>query len=795
MRILAWLAVILVTIIGGGAGGGYLYLTRSLPQIDGRIEVTGINGEVDITRDRYGVPHIVGASEEDVYFGLGFAHAQDRLWQMEFQRRVSAGRLSEIIGEETVKTDMFLRTLGARRKADLALQHLDADTLSTLEAYTAGVNEYINNHADVLPPEFLILRTGMAPWTLGDSVAWVKMMALSLGANMKNEAMAAQFLTFLPPEKVTDLFPPYPGDKRLPIQGDLAQYYASLDIDLMMAEAPRDPADIRGSNNWVLSGDRTSTGKPLLSNDPHLGYGTPAVWYFAHLQAPGLNVIGATLPGVPMVILGRNDRISWGFTNTGPDVQDLFIERINPDNPNQYQTPDGWADFTVINEVIRVKNGADIPLTVRETRHGPVMSDADTAIADANKDGYVMALQWTALLEKDESLRAGQMLGKAGNFKEFREALKFYNAPQQNMVYADIDGNIGWVAPGRVPMRHPENKAIGRQPVPGWDPIYDWQGFIPFDELPQALNPANGYIMTANAKVVDNDYPHFITSGWASPERTIRLTDRLEARDHHSVESTKLLLMDHLSLQAQTYLNLIAAADPAGDFPQKLQATLSGWKGEMAKDRIEPLIYSAWYRAYTRRVLADELGDKFDGFWHTRGILMKYILTDKPEWCDDTGTDGIESCQDQAALAMEDAAIWLQQRFGADMTKWQWGDAHMALHAHRPFDKVSALAGIFSRKVPVSGGPFTVNQQRYKIDEPENDFTATHGPSLRGIYDMSDPNNSLYIHTTGQSGHFLSPHYDDMLPIWSAGELIPMSMKRSDYTSGATGQLVLHPPF
>ncbi|HJV74027.1 MAG TPA: penicillin acylase family protein, partial [Noviherbaspirillum sp.] len=506
------------------------YRSASQPQIEGTIQLKGITAPVDIVRDAEGIPHIYAKTANDAYFALGFVHAQDRLWQLELNRRIPAGTMAEILGPNALNTDRFLRTLGVRKNAEKILANLSADTRVALDAYAQGVNAYLANRRGPLPPEFFLTGApAPAPWQAVDSIGWQTMMAWDLGANWTQELLRMRMAQRLSLKQINEFLAPYPGDPVLLTQ-DYTRLYRELtgtteQLAAVAAIAPTSYIDGMGSNNWVVGGKLSETGKPLLANDPHLGLSAPALWYFAHLSAPGLEVIGASLPGIPAIVLGRNDRIAWGFTNTAPDVQDLYIERINPGNSKQYQTPKGWADFQVRNETIKVKGQKDVTLEVRETRHGPVITGAlpilEKAALDTNR--YVVAFAWTALRADDLTLQAGMKLNRAQNWPQFLDAAKDFGAPQQSIVYADVDGNIGLIAPARVPVRAPDNDLKGLAPAPGWDARYDWRGFIPFDELPRQYNPASQRLMTANQKIVGPDYPHFLTSEWTLPYRANRI--------------------------------------------------------------------------------------------------------------------------------------------------------------------------------------------------------------------------------------------------------------------------------
>ena len=798
MRWLMRLSLVLAALIALGAGGGYLYLRSSLPQISGTIIVPGATGPIQVIRDRHGVPHIYAQNPNDAYFGLGFVHAQDRLWQMEVNRRIAAGRLSELFGASTVDTDKFLRTIGIRDQAERSIGRLDSVTRAGLDAYAAGVNAFLATRRGALPPEFVFFRHEPEPWTPADSVAWVKMMAWDLSGNWSTELARLRLLRRLSPQQIAEFFAPYPGEAPIELAGlDEAHFAAArrLELDRLAAIMPAPPEGI-GSNNWAVSGARSATRKPLLANDPHLGLATPAIWYFAHMSAPGLDVIGASLPGVPAIVLGRTQRVAWAFTNTGPDTQDLYLERVDAKDPSQYQTPDGWRNFEVRREIIRVKDQPPVELEVRISRHGPIISDVLKDARGLAESDIAIAFAWTALRDDDLTAQAAFRIGGAASAAELRAALIDFHSPQQNVVFADVDGNIGFFAPGRVPVRSPENNLRGLLPAPGWDARYDWQGFIPYDELPQSSNPRAGKIVTANHKIVPDNYPHFLTSEWTEPYRARRIEDLLAEREVHSIESFQRLQADVSSLMAKDFLPILLAAPVDGADSLAMRERLARWDGSMAGTRPEPLLFAAWYRELTRLVYADELGDQFDSLWRPRPIFLHNVLTDvagQSRWCDDVATRETETCADMIDRALDRAIADLRLRYGTDPERWTWGAAHVATGNHRPFSRVPVLRDLFEIRVPTPGDTYSVNVGRHDIRNESAPFANVHSASLRAIYDLADLDRSLFIHSTGQSGNVLSPLFDSFAEPWSRVEYVAMTTRRDDILAGALGTLVLQP--
>ena len=807
LKILKKLGLLLLLVVLIPAIAALWYWRASLAQADGSLKLNGLGAPVDVVRDTEGVPHIYAKSQADAYFALGFVHAQDRLWQMEMNRRIASGRLAEILGPAALDTDRFLRTLGVARNAQAILGNLSPEAHAMLDAYAKGVNAYLDNRRQPLPLEFYLTGApAPEPWQPADTIGWQTMMSWDLSGNWTQELLRMRLSQRLSLQQINELLPPYPGDPVMQTQ-DYTKLYRDLtgtaqQLQAIAGIAQPSLVEGKGSNNWVVSGALSATGKPLLANDPHLGLSAPALWYFAHLSAPGLNVIGATLPGVPGVVLGHNDRIAWGFTNTAPDVQDLYIEHINPDNPRQYQTPDGWADFNIRVETIKVKGKPDVLLAVRETRHGPIITGALPIVDRAQLDTkhYAIAFAWTSLRPDDLTVQAGMQFNRAQNWEQFVTALKDFASPEQNMVYADVDGNIGYIAPGRIPIRKPENDLKGLAPAPGWDARYDWDGFIPFDALPRQYNPASNRVYTANQKIVPDDYPYYLTSEWTLPYRANRIGELLEATGKHSLDSFAAMQGDTVSLEARDLLPAMRKTVPRSADAKAALERLNGWNGEMAADRPEPLIFNAWQRELSREIFADELGDKLmKDYWELRPAAMFDVLNDingESRWCEniDAPRGSVpQTCADVLTASLDVAIGDLKKRYGANMDAWRWGDAHQARSEHRPFSKVGLLAKIFDVRVATPGDTYTLDVGRNNLRDEDEPFVNHHAPSLRALYDLSNLENSRFMHSTGQSGNVLSPLYRNFAKRWSEITYIPMHTRRESVEQGKLGTLTLTP--
>ena len=763
------LGVLALGLIGGGIG--FFWLRTSLPQLNGEITLRGLSSEVTVHRDPYGIPHIYAENEADLYFAVGFVHAQDRLWQMEFNRRTAQGRLSEIVGASTVPIDRMMRTLGVYRKAESAYTNLDSETRDLLAAYAEGVNAFLATRSGALPPEFVLLGIDPEPWRPQDSMGWLKMVAWDLGANWSMELSRLSLLRQMPAERVQEFFPPYPGDAPLPLP-DLAELYDGLDLNVEAAALPAPAETALGSNNWVVSGARTETGKPLLANDPHLRLNTPSIWYMAHLSVGGRNVVGYTMAGVPFVILGRTDRIAWGFTNTSPDVQDLFLEKITDPATGAYQTPDGTARLAVRSEEIGIRGEDPLTIEIRESRHGPIISDAIESLRKAMPEGTALAFQWTALEDTDSTVAGARNIFEARSFDELRQLMRGYKVPQQNMVYADTDGNIGYLAPAKVPVRSTNNAAKGLIPAPGWKAESDWIGQIPYDELPARYNPPSGMIATANEKIVDDDYPHFLTYDWSLPYRGDRIRELLKATPKHSVATFRDIQLDVMSTISRDLLpHFLRLAD---GIDAEVRMALAEWDLDMAAGRPEPLIITGWHRAVQRRLFADELGEEFGRFWNSKTAFLLAVLSDtdgQSRWCDDVTTETEEDCGWVVTEAFADSWNELVEEHGDDWRSWAWGDAHITHQYHRPFSGFPVLGNLFSLSAPRGGGLLTVDVAAHRFSS-RRPFENTSGASMRAIYDFADLDDSRFILPTGQSGILFSDHYDDQMPLWLAGEYL-----------------------
>jgi len=806
LRILLILLVVVLILGLAGFGVGYATVRRAWPQTRGTLQVPGLQAPVTVIRDRWGVPHIYASNPHDLFFAQGYVHAQDRFWQMEFWRRLSSGRLAEVLGKSALPTDRFVRTIGWHRAAAQDWERADPETRAVLEAYAEGVNAYISTHKGRLGLEFTLLGlTGKKfdpePWTPVHSIAWGKVMAWDLGGNMSYELLRAGIIARLGTGAVPDLMPAPPPDRPVIVPHPLTQATLQSIPEAVFTTHFLGEGDDLGSNNWVVAGSRTETGMPLLANDPHLGLQMPSIWYEVglHCEPKGpdcpYNVVGASFAGVPGVVIGHNDRIAWGVTNVNPDVQDLFIEKVNPENPNQYEYRGRWEDMQIIREEIRVA-GQEEPVVVfaRITRHGPIINDIVGGEEEDWSYGWQpLALSWTAL-QPGTLTRSILLLNRAQNWEDFREALSYWDVPSQNFIYADVDGNIGYQMPGRIPIR---GKGDGSVPVPGWTGEYEWVDYIPFDDLPRAFNPPEGYIVTANNAVVGPDFPYLLTVDWGDRTalRAQRIVELIEELTPISVDDMKAIQGDNLSVWTRTVLPYVTALST--DDPRLKEALdlLRAWDGRSTRDSAAAALFESFRLHLTERTFRDDLGDSLLRQAKSPVLYALEPVVKDPQspWFDDRRTPKTETRDEILLLALKDAVAELTERLGPNMEKWRWGDLHTATFKNQALGQsgIAWIERIFNRgPVATDGTAGAVNNTGYSLNAP---YDVRSGPSYRQIVDAGDWSRSVSMHTTGQSGHPFHRHYDDMIDPWRNIQYHPMLWSRTEVEAQAEGILRLVP--
>lgn len=775
--------------------GGYLWLRTSLPSLDGDIRLAGLRDRAEVIYDANGIPHIRASTVEDAYFVLGFVHARDRLFQMDFVRRLGSGTLSEVIGERALPLDRMARTLGIQRSAERILAGLPRDAVAVLEAYRAGINAWLATRSGALPPEFVLLGYEPKPWSSADLLMRSRLTVASLVWNWKEEALRGALAARLSPAQFADLFPEEDGGVPPTVNEvwnnskDAENMFAALLDAVPREEWKAAPA----SNAWAVGGGRTASGLPLLASDPHLRLDAPTLWYLAHMEAPGLSLTGATLPGTPVFVLGHNGAIAWAGTSTGSDVQDFFIERISKNNPDHYDTPEGSRPFEVRIETIAVKGQQPRELTVRETRHGPVVSDLAPGFVDDMEHRRVIALSSTLLRDDDMTFLAFVRLNRARNWHDFRAAMKYLHSPQQNMTYADVEGNIGFLASGRVPIRR---SGDGWIPWSGWTGERDWVGFVPFEELPSTLNPRSEIVVNANHRIVSRDFPWFLARRWSPHYRAARIHEHIEQETPRTLGTETALQHDEFSGAADAVVPLLlelVASDRLDEKLKRALASIRHWDRRMSRDSAAPLIFTAWLGETNRGLYADELGEFFEHFFDLRPRTVVHMLKNRRMWCDNVDTPGREDCRAIVNKALSRALDLLERMYGEDMENWQWGNAHQAIFGHIIFGRIPVLKSLADIRIDTGGGSFTVNRGRHTISDPDQPFASVHGSAYRAVYDLADLSKSLFSVGAGPSGNFLSWRYDNLTRSWRDGVYVRIAQTRVEAIRNALGVLTISP--
>ena len=793
----------------------YYFLSRSLPDYDEDFAISGISAPVEIVRNNDNVPHIFGATDPDVFFALGFAHAQDRLWQMTMLRRTVQGRLSEVFGNRTLRIDELMRRYDLYGLAQESVAVQDAPTQAALDAYARGVNAWIgevNREARGRgAPELFLFSNEIAAWQPADSIAILKLMALQLSGQLENEVLRARVSLVLPDARVRDILPDAPGSgvTGLPEYSSLVPGVSPSMEPIRRTSndvlSPFPTRELAGASNaWAAVPSRSAAGGALLANDPHLGFTAPTVWYLARLELATGGVIGGTIPGIPAVLVGRSEALGWGLTSSYLDDQDLFIEEVNPDNPEQYRTPDGWKEFVTRRSIITVKDEAPVTITLRWTDNGPVLPGTHYDIGSVTPAGHVAALSWTALTGADTSMTAVIRMMGAGSTTEAMETGRLVVAPAQNVMLADQRG-ISMQLMGAMPARDPAHQSKGRMPVPGWIAENRWQGILPYEDNPRVMNPPSGLLGNTNNKTVDRPFPLHVSYDWGDTQRIQRWLTLMKAREVHTRESFIEAQLDTVSFTARSLLPLIGAdlwftgeAAPEGT-PERLRQRaleiLAAWNGEMSEHLPEPLIYQAWVRALQDRLIRDDLGPLADTFTHIEPLLIERVYRNvdgASVWCDVVQSAVVESCADLARIALDEALLTLTETYGPNPESWRWGDAHQATHDHPVLGNLPVLRYFVNIRQSTSGDDHTLMRGKTKGDGP-NPFLNVHGAGFRGVYDFADPDSSVFITSTGQSGHPLSRFYDDLGELWRRGEYVPMSLDPELARAAAVGVTVLTP--
>ena len=826
-RIFSRILLLFVLLIAAFSAFTFLTVRRSFPALQGEIKLSGLNSRVRILRDPHGIPQIYASNQHDLFFAQGFVHAQDRFWQMDAWRHTGSGRLSELFGKSQVDTDKFLRTLGWKRTVQRELEKTDSHSLSILRAYSDGVNAYIKqNQGSKLSLEYVLLSVmnrnyKLEDWQPEHSLTFGKVMSWDLCMNMFSEINRSILSKALSQNQVDEIYPLYPADgpfvvtqlSNQPVDSSRSEVFRSPELDqsiLNLHASLQNLPDVigvrgesMGSNNWVISGSKTTTGKPILANDPHLDAQMPSIWYEAGLhcepvsEACPFDVTGFSFAGVPGIILGHNARIGWAMTNVGSDVMDLYIEKINPENPNQYQFKDEWHDMQIIQEKIRVAGEDDIDFKIRSTRHGPIISDTMSSLEDFGKASgqdlpgkFAITLRWTAL-EPSEVFPAIWKMNIAKNWTEFRSAASEFDVPSQNLLYADVDGNIGYQTPGLIPIR---SKGDGRFPVPGWTGEYEWTGYIPFDQLPSMFNPSEGFIVSANNQVVSSEYPHLISNDWEAGFRASRIVELI--RNHQAPIDTKFVETmqgDNKNGKAEIVLPYLLSLKIEKSELQGPLELLRRWNHQQGIDSAGGAMFEMFWKHLMAKTFQDDLPEDFwPGGSDRWGYVIQRALQNN-HWWDNKKTSAIETRDDIFRTAFEDAVKELQSIQGNDPTQWRWG----ALHTLTFKNQTLGLSGIGAVEFLLNRGPFESGGGTAIVNatgfNPRRSFEVTGLPSMRMIVDFSDFDQSRAINTTGQSGHAYHGNYIDMADDWRKIQYHQWNFGKKAAEKSAANELILLP--
>ena len=772
-------------------------VTKSFPVVDGTITVAGLQQPVTVQRDEFGIPHIFAGNEHDLFFAEGYVHAQDRLWQMDVSRRAGEGRLSEVFGASTLRFDKMFRTVGIKRIAEKIEQNLHPESRRVLQEYSDGVNAFIASHRGKYPIEFDMLNYTPEEWKPLHSLIVARMMAWELNISWYVDLVLGDLFKTFGEEKANEIFPTYPENmpvivpkelradampdgllKLIDIDQDFRKFYGTTGIHI-------------GSNAWAVGPQKSLSGRAMIANDPHLGFSAPSKWYELHLHGGDYDVAGVSLPGAPTVVIGHNQHVAWGMTNVMADDADFYLEMTNAGGEYLYRGV--WSPMPLTLDTILVKDSSMVVLTVKSTNHGPVINDVN-GVGSITKD-VLVAMRWTGQDVSDE-LYSLLLINKAKNWSEFKSGVREFTVPGQNFVYADADGNIGYLAGVRLPIRSAQNPTL---PMPGWTGEYDWNGFVPFERLPSMFNPPQHFIATANNKTTNSSFPYHISNLWEPPSRIQRLDELLRKQEKFSVEDFQRIQGDYYSFFAkETTPYILHAFDSASVADPDVQTALSyfrNWHFQLTKDDVPTTLFHVFFTHLMKNIFQNKMGDElFQKYIFIANIPYRTVpaLLKNPTswWFDDPSTPQVETRDDVIRKSLADAIRELKATLGGEMKTWQWGMIHTITLRH-PFGSQPPLGSVFNiGPFPIGGSGTTLNNGEYYLAAP---YQVTLGPSMRQIVDFADINGALSIIPTGESGQPMHEHYSDQTPLWLSGEYHPMPLDSARVAEAAKHTLTLLP--
>lgn len=794
IRIILLIVVLLILF----AGYIYISMRRALPQTDGTLAISGLTEPVEVVRDEWGTVHIYAENELDLFFAQGFTVAQDRMWQMEMFRRAPSGRMAEVVGKQGLFMDTFNRNMRMRQMAELIWEQMDEESRIILQSYTDGINAYLEEHKNALPIEYKIMRLKPEPWTPIDSLVWGTAISSQLSSNRRVEPLRAQIVAAVGEEGMNLLLPSSAADTPITVPDGVNNYAGLEQLDLtplmQVDNLFGSPVEGVGSNSWVVDGSMTETGMPILANDIHIGLTMPSIWYAVGLHGGRFDVVGFTLPGVPGVITGHNADIAWGITNFGADAQDYYVERLDDViKPTQYLYDGEWLDLEHIQEVIEVRGQKPTTVDIYMTHHGPIIN----YFLEQPSISQPMALRWVQH-EGSTLFVSILQLNMASNWEEFQSALEDWDTPGQNFFYADKKGNIGYQAAGKIPLRPDGN---GRLPVPGWKSETEWQGYIPFEELPSAYNPPVGMLLSANHRVEPEGYPYYLSDSYTPGYRAQRIENLLQEYAPISIADMDSIQEDTYSPQAALltpYLDVVEAKTP---LEEEALAALRDWDLHTDIEGAGASVYEAWHMRLLANTVTDELGDN-TAQWYIGGHYIRHATQHVPmlvdmmsdpnhEWFDNITTPEVETRDDIVQQSFEEAVAWLTRLQGENIDSWEWGTIHSVTFPHQPFNQIPVLKNFFnSETYPMRGGNFSVYTNSYDWLDP---FKVWIVSSARHITDMSDYSDSAMLGSTGQNMNLLSPHREDVVKLWQEGTMFPMSFSEEDVAAVHESTLTLQP--
>ncbi len=795
MKYLKWSLWVIVGILVVVFIGAYGWLRGTLPTYKADLTVPGITGEVTIIRDSYGMPHIYAENDNDAYFALGYCMAQDRLFQMDMLRRAIRGRLSEILGKDMTGVDKLFRTITAAKPVDELYRDYPPEITGAMEAFAAGVNYFLDTRTGPLPVEFTLLGYEPEPWLPADCGAVYYYMAWDLNSSFGLEPLFDLIKKKAGEEAAAELFPAYPAGYPTIVPGtgplsaiDPRGYLAAL------AKA-REVLGTEGggvSNNWVISGTKSETGMPILATDMHLGHGLPGIWYEAHLSTPSMNVSGVAAPGIPLIVVGATDHVAWGFTNVMADDSDYYLEKINPDNENQYEYRGQWEDMTTREEVITVKGGRNVKYTVRLTRHGPIVDGVDSYEPDK---GYALSMRWTAP-ELGTVPLALYAFNRAKTIDDMERGIEYFKCPGQNIVYADDQGNIGYWASVGIPIR---NGFSGMEILPGWDGKYEWNGFVPTSGQPHMRNPERGWIASANNKHIGPDYPYVISNYYAMPDRYVRIVEMLTEKDKLSVADFERMHADFDMILAREWVPIFVdhlADKKLNENETAALEALKEWDYVATPESIATTVFHATLQSMVKNTFKKRLGKELyeryiDNAYVVFNAMRDMVAAGDSVWFDNPDTNDVEDMDAVITKSFKEGVAYLEKEMGNNPKRWEWSSLH-TLTFHHPFGKSSPILGFFLDRgpYPMGGSIATVNPMPYRLTEP---WEIYHGASERCIFDLGDMKNSLRVIPAGVSGNFMSPHYDDQIDLWRTVTYRPFVIDREGVDADARYTTTMKP--